>query len=60
MTRDHPLTGVGVGMFGHGSGITAIPPLHRIIGSAHNLYLHDAELGFPGIVVGIWLLAAFL
>jgi O-antigen ligase/tetratricopeptide (TPR) repeat protein len=61
IARDHPLTGAGVGMFGRIFRDYRNPDIAQDkLASAHNLYLNtSAELGLPGIVVGIWLLATF-
>jgi tetratricopeptide (TPR) repeat protein len=61
IARDHPLTGAGVGMFGRIFRDYRNPEIAQDkLASAHNLYLNtSAELGLPGIVVGVWVLAAF-
>jgi putative inorganic carbon (HCO3(-)) transporter len=61
ITRDHPLTGAGVGMFGRIFRDYRNPDIAQDkLASAHNLYLNtSAELGLTGMIVGVWVLAAF-
>ena len=61
ITRDHPVTGVGVGMFGRAFRDYRNPAIVQDkLASAHNLYLNTAaELGLPGVIAGVWLLASF-
>lgn len=61
ITRDHPLTGAGVGMFGRVLRDYRNPDIAQDkLASAHNLYLNtSAELGLPGIIVGMWLIGSF-
>jgi putative inorganic carbon (hco3(-)) transporter len=61
ITCDHPVTGVGAGMFGRAFREYRNPAIVQDkLASAHNLYLNTAaELGLPGMVVGIWLWASF-
>ncbi|MBC6935897.1 MAG: hypothetical protein DWB42_08635 [Chloroflexi bacterium] len=62
ITRDYPLTGVGPGLFGRAFRSYRSPALVQDkLASAHNAYLNTAaETGLPGIVVSLWLGAAFL
>lgn len=61
MTIDHPVTGVGVGMFGRAFRMYRDPAIAQDkLASAHNLYLNTlAETGVIGGIVGVWLLVAF-
>ena len=60
MFRDHPLTGVGLDAFGTALRSYRDPLLARDqVSTAHNVYLHTAaELGLPGVLIGLWLLLA--
>ena len=57
MTIDHPITGVGTGLFGRAYRDYRDPLVGRDkLAAAHNLYLNTAsELGLLGIIVGSWL-----
>ncbi len=58
MTRDHPLNGIGPGLFGRTLREYRDPDLAQDkVVSAHNLPLHVlAETGIPGFLILIWLL----
>ncbi len=60
MLRDHPLTGVGPGLFGRAFRDYRDPALAQDkLASAHNAFLNTAaETGLPGIIVSLWLLVA--
>jgi O-antigen ligase/tetratricopeptide (TPR) repeat protein len=62
MTRDRPLTGVGVGLFGRAFRDYRNPDaVQDKLAAAHNIYLNTlAETGLPGIVVCIWLAVVFV
>ncbi len=59
MFGDHPLTGVGLAGYGEALRSYRDPLIARDrAGTAHNLYLNTAaELGLPGVLAGVWLLA---
>ncbi len=63
ITEDHPVTGVGVGIFGRAYRdyrVVSILTRDKLI-SAHNLVLNVmAETGLVGLLVHSWLGAAFL
>jgi O-antigen ligase/tetratricopeptide (TPR) repeat protein len=62
ITRDRPLTGVGVGEFGRAFRDYRNPDaVQDKLAAAHNIYLNTlAETGLPGILVCIWLAALFI
>ncbi|MCA0456662.1 MAG: O-antigen ligase family protein [Chloroflexi bacterium] len=57
ITRDYPITGVGVGIYGRAFRTYRDPTIVQDkLASAHNAYLNTAaETGIPGILVSIWL-----
>jgi O-antigen ligase len=57
MTIDHPITGVGTGLYGRAYRDYRNPLVGRDkLAAAHNLYLNiSSELGLLGIIVGGWL-----
>lgn len=57
ITLDHPLTGVGPGLFGRAHRDYRDPLVSRDkLASAHNAYLNlSSETGLLGILVGAWL-----
>lgn len=57
MTVDHPITGVGTGLFGRAYRDYRDPLVGRDkLAAAHNLYLNiTSELGLLGVIVGGWL-----
>lgn len=61
MTVDHPVTGVGPGMYGRAYREYRDPLLARDrLSAAHNIYLHTAaETGLLGAGVAFWMLGAF-
>ena len=58
MFLDHPLTGVGPGVYGIELRAYRNPRLARDhVMSAHNLYLNiAAEMGIPGFLVAVWVI----
>lgn len=58
LLQAHPITGVGVGAFGHAVRQVRDPLLARDqIATAHNVYLNTgAEMGIAGLLAGGWLL----
>ncbi|MBN1201599.1 MAG: O-antigen ligase family protein [Anaerolineae bacterium] len=61
MARDHPLTGVGPGLFGLALRSYRDPEIAQDkIVSAHNLFLNTlAETGLPGLLILLWTAAVF-
>lgn len=62
LALDHPLTGVGVGMFGRAFRDSRNPAIAQDkLVSAHNVYLNTAaETGMPGVILGTVLIVMFL
>jgi|GEM_PF-486648 len=61
MAADHPLTGVGPGLFGRAFRTYRDPTIVQDkLAAAHNAYLNTAaETGLPGIVLSVGLAGAF-
>ena len=62
LLQDHPITGVGVGAYGHAVREVRDPQLARDqIATAHNVYLNTgAEMGVIGLLAGAWLLLTLI